>query len=859
MALSKRFKKKEVDIKSLEIKEEKKEKAKLTLIDDKKTKKSVPVFNLSKLQEQVQFSGDDNYKFKMNCYHQINELFQSNSYTLFHLMKGALEIICAGVKAKGGSLWILEEDKVICKVAVGPGGEKLAGVEVSNGEGVIGWVAQNNKSQLVYDTSVDKRFKKFGDIKSLMATPMTYDNQVIGVLEVVDKVNGSEHFENSDLYFMEHLSTLLGMYIKTTRVMREQDSLIKRMSNFADLHEKFSSTIDLDELLVLVLQRAITFLEAEVGSIWLVEDHGEGIECCYAVGPTKDKVEGLKLKRGVGVIGNVIDTKTGVIVEDASKNTNFSKAVDSKTNFQTRSMVCSPFNVKGECIGAIQIINKKGDRYFNQDDFELLNLFGNSAGMYLKNARLFHAEKKAKDFSALIEIGKQITSTLDADAVLLTIVNLSSKVIPFDESHISTPKVGNNEKIVLRAISGQQEIDFEDEKSKKVARLHQVISKSMDDFIYVQDILEFNEKLPNELKHYMEENELKSFCSKILKDDQGIVGIFSIESEQAYLLSNEHLELLEILASQSTVALRNVELYNTIPSAHFVKSFKENLLGKVQNVKDIPLRIWQYSAAGIATLLLALIFVKVPHNIDAKVEILPKQYTFFSQIKGMVSKVFVKEGAQVKKGDLLAKLDVSDIKIQLFEKESKKLQTKTEMFKLKDEGNIADFKIKENEYISLDYEVELLRKKIERSEIYANEDGVVISENLDELVGKPVNFGEEIIKIASLENVIAKFEVPEESVQFVRPSQEVKFKVYGRPNDSFSEGIKLLSVSGEGRQVIESDPNKYYMAKAQIDLTKNNGLRPGMTGRGKIYSDWIPLGRYLFERVYNFIVMEITF
>ena len=51
-------------------------------------------------------------------------------------------------------------------------------------------------------------------------------------------------------------------------------------------------------------------------------------------------------------------------------------------------------------------------------------------------------QKKAKDLGALIDIGKQITSTLDLDAVLVSVVNLSSKVIPFDESQISVKKLG---------------------------------------------------------------------------------------------------------------------------------------------------------------------------------------------------------------------------------------------------------------------------------------------------------------------------------------------------------------------------------------------------------------------------------
>ena len=114
-------------------------------------------------------------------------------------------------------------------------------------------------------------------------------------------------------------------------------------------------------------------------------------------------------------------------------------------------MVCSPFVVKGECIGAIQILNKQGNRFFQAEDFDLLNLFGSTAAMYLKNARLFNSEKKAKDLGALIDIGKQITSTLDLDAVLVSVVNLSSKVIPFDESQISVKKLGGT----MMSLSGQ--------------------------------------------------------------------------------------------------------------------------------------------------------------------------------------------------------------------------------------------------------------------------------------------------------------------------------------------------------------------------------------------------------------------
>jgi hypothetical protein len=376
---------------------------------------------------------------------------------------------------------------------------------------------------------------------------------------------------------------------------------------------------------------------------------------------------------------------------------------------------------------------------------------------------------------------------------------------------------------------------------------------------YIDDLKNFSPELPTELKTYMESYDLKSFWATCLKDDQGIVGFLSIESAEGYLVSKEKQELLEILSSQSTVALRNVELYNTIPSAHFVKSIRENLIQKLVNIREIPKAHILYSSTAMLLLALTLVFLKVPHNINAKIEILPEQQTFFSEVKGVVKDIFVTEGSLVQKGDLLAQIDISDLEIDLLNKLSKKQKSKTEMFKLKDEGNIADFKIKESEYISLDYEVKLLNQKILRSKIFAKSDGIIISEDLDEVNGKPVNFGDEILKMASNDKVIVRFEIPEEDIQFISPGQKVKFKVYGSPNESYTNGIKLLSVSGEGRQINDTDTSKYYMAKAIITTKDHLGLRPGMTGRGKIYSDWIPLGEMMFSKVYNFIVMEVIF
>ena len=175
------------------------------------------------------------------------------------------------------------------------------------------------------------------------------------------------------------------------------------------------------------------------------------------------------------------------------------------------------------------------------------------------------------------------------------------------------------------------------------------------------------------------------------------------------------------------------------------------------------------------------------------------------------------------------------------------------------EEKITDFKIKEKEKLSLDYEVERLNKEIESSEIRALYSGRVVSEKLNELVGLPVNFGQEVIKVARRDKVFVQFEVPEEEVIHVRPNLKAKFKVFGYPTTSFSENIRLTAVAGEGRALTESDPAKIFLARAEVGNDERALLRPGMTGRGKIFSENQPLGYALFNKPLRFLFTKILF
>ncbi|AHC15162.1 sigma-54-dependent Fis family transcriptional regulator [Salinispira pacifica] len=94
------------------------------------------------------------------------------------------------------------------EVALGPKGSEVMDFTLKSGEGIAGWVTQNNRSLIVNDVDEDRRFyaqisRQIGyKTRSILAVPMRVWNHCIGVIEIINKTNGG-HFSDEDRQWLE--------------------------------------------------------------------------------------------------------------------------------------------------------------------------------------------------------------------------------------------------------------------------------------------------------------------------------------------------------------------------------------------------------------------------------------------------------------------------------------------------------------------------------------------------------------------------------------------------------------------------------------------------------------------------------
>jgi two-component system sensor histidine kinase HydH len=168
----------------------------------------------------------------------------------------------------------------------------------------------------------------------------------------------------------------------------------KEISALVELSSMINSSLDIFE----VLNHAMRFVEEVIGtegsSIFEIDHTTNELFFRVLSGHETHTVREIRMKPGEGVAGWVARTGEPVIVPDTEKDTRFSSKIDLITGFKTRSIIALPIRNNGRLTGVLELVNKRGQTPFNQDDLEFLTIAANQIGIAMVNARLYERLKE---------------------------------------------------------------------------------------------------------------------------------------------------------------------------------------------------------------------------------------------------------------------------------------------------------------------------------------------------------------------------------------------------------------------------------------------------------------------------------
>lgn len=176
-----------------------------------------------------------------------------------------------------------------------------------------------------------------------------------------------------------------------TRVTELEAGLSRSERSVKALREvglALGSTLDLDQLLELILKQITELLEADRATLYLLDEPRGRLLSRIIIG---EEARSIELPLGEGIAGYVAKVGRTLRIKDAYADRRFRREWDDATGYVTRSILAAPMkNHVGRIIGVIQVLNKEGEgAEFSPHDEELLEALATQAAISIDNSRLF--------------------------------------------------------------------------------------------------------------------------------------------------------------------------------------------------------------------------------------------------------------------------------------------------------------------------------------------------------------------------------------------------------------------------------------------------------------------------------------
>ncbi|MCS7202163.1 MAG: HD domain-containing protein [Dictyoglomus sp.] len=192
----------------------------------------------------------------------------------------------------------------------------------------------------------------------------------------------------------EIIKFLIDKYISLVNRIINLEERIKELNILQEIGFQINSTFRLKDLLNLIMTLSKETLEAEASSLMLLDEKTNDLTFEIALGEKGDVIKKFRIPLGEGIAGWVAKTGEPLIANNVEEDPRFAKKYDSATSFRTKSILCVPLKTKEKIVGVIEVLNKKGNDNFDENDLNLLQAIANQAAIAIENARLYQNLKE---------------------------------------------------------------------------------------------------------------------------------------------------------------------------------------------------------------------------------------------------------------------------------------------------------------------------------------------------------------------------------------------------------------------------------------------------------------------------------
>ncbi len=279
-----------------------------------------------------------------------------------------------------------------------------------------------------------KPMKVFGleselrNIRSWMGVPLVVKDRVIGIL-TTDK-SEAHFYSERDAKTALAFANQAAIAIENARLFEEAQQRARQLEALTKVGRAIGSTLDLDEVLELILAQLEQVVPYDAVSLWLREGEMMRIQAVQGFEASEAHL-GLTVTIPDDPLSQeMVSTRRPLILADAQQDERFRGLAGTEW---VRSWLGVPLLSKGEVVGLLTI-DKREPGLYTAEMAELALAFGQQAAIAIENARLFkETKRRAEEMAALYRTSLEIGVTADLPDLLWTICDRAARLLDVDK------------------------------------------------------------------------------------------------------------------------------------------------------------------------------------------------------------------------------------------------------------------------------------------------------------------------------------------------------------------------------------------------------------------------------------------
>jgi len=320
---------------------------------------------------------------------------------LLTILGEIVKIVTKAIKADSVFIYLFDDSRenLILMASKTPHKKELGKIHLKVGEGIAGWVAQENEwVSISKGAYLDKRFKSFDVLpedkyEAILSIPVRRNAKVIGVVNIQHQT--SHEYSENTTNLMAIIAKQVAGVIEFARMFEEIKQKALQFDSLMKVSQSVTSQDYLDEILNLIVVVTAEMLNSKICSIMLLDSNGREL----AIKATQSLSDEYRKKPNIPVdnslSGEVVKSKMPLTVSNVQQDDRY-RFRDLAVKEGLTSMLSVPMIFKDCVIGIINVYTKEPHR-FTDDEIDVLQIVANQAAVAVDHTKVVEEAMKAKE------------------------------------------------------------------------------------------------------------------------------------------------------------------------------------------------------------------------------------------------------------------------------------------------------------------------------------------------------------------------------------------------------------------------------------------------------------------------------